>query len=153
MELVVFYGLMEKCYQEKGSSIFITSGKAQVRWPYALLVNSALKVEVSVGTEKGSCIVKRKRPFMRRLKESGLFTVGNGDQFIERSLINRGKDRRTLKSRDIVDTKINAVSQSWMNTALKFWNRFISLQDFEISFQTMWWGKKTLFNTKLNKFY
>lgn len=49
---------------------------------------------------------------MKRLKESGLFTVANGDQFIERSLINRGKDRRTLKSRDIVDTKINAVSQS-----------------------------------------
>lgn len=65
-----------------------------------------------MGIGEGTCIVKGQRPFMRRLKESVLFTVANGDRSIERSLINKGKDRRTLKSRDIVDTKINAISQS-----------------------------------------
>lgn len=44
---------------------------------YALPVNSGLKVEVSVGVGKATCIVKGKRPLMRRLRESGLFTVAN----------------------------------------------------------------------------
>lgn len=57
-----------------------------------------------MGIGKGAFTVKGKRPFM---EESDLFPVANPDHFIERSLINKGKDR-TLKSR----IKINAVSQS-----------------------------------------
>jgi len=44
-----------------------------------------------VGIGKGCCIGKGKRPFMRRLKGSGLLTRANGDPFIERSVISKGK--------------------------------------------------------------
>lgn len=46
-----------------------------------------------MGIGKGTYTAKGKRPFM----EESLFPVANQDQFIERSLINKGKDR-TLKS-------------------------------------------------------
>lgn len=69
---------------------------------YVLLVNSTLKIQDPLGIGKGTYIIKGKRPFM---KESDLFTVANQDQFIEGSLINKGKDR-TLKSRNTIDKKI-----------------------------------------------
>lgn len=56
-----------------------------------------------MGIGKGACIVRGKRPFMRRLRESGLFTVVNRGQFIE-GLINKRKGR-TLKSRRLLIQK------------------------------------------------
>lgn len=52
-----------------------------------------------MGIGKGTYTVRGKRPF---IKKSDLFPVGNQGQFIERSLIDKGKGR-TLKSRNTVD--------------------------------------------------